>query len=139
MNFFELKVQIMKDLKQTGIFKEDVLQAILVEPLFPGSWANDASCSVCAVGATLRQFGLSNDDINIAGSAATAYRYSSDDLYNLNDGVNGLSILSITFERFFENRPVNERTKLEFYQWVDETFPEDQDLLEPLCDWEVTA
>lgn len=121
------------------ITRDDVLYALATEPLTYGVFASDFdddTCTVCAVGATLRKVGIPTDEIHglgyrvtrriCAASDASVPRLLSDGLY--------MSALSVEWERRCEIQwDANDCEPLSFDQidairgemivWVANNFP----------------
>lgn len=121
-----------------SVLRSTILKAIKVEPLKGRSWVDDEDmdnpkCSVCMVGGTLRQAGLSNKQIYEFGDEMVSYgectahyltpfeaaREVKEHLENRRY----LHALSVKFERLFSYLGAGKRTRKILTKFVRQNFP----------------
>ena len=115
------------------IYKEDVIEALYTEPLGWNGWFAvddfNSDCSVCAVGAVLRNRGVNG--YKISGIAITLVRgaYAPDD-NKKHLPKNWISALSYVWESLIigETIPVEEARSC-IIEWAEKNLPEDIDLV----------
>jgi hypothetical protein len=132
-------------IKAKYISKKKVLEAIKNEPLYSGEWAKidangkvmrDKDCPVCAVGATLRKAGFSNNEVSRFGRKMSDHGDVAPDFlswegakdmkqYVLNCLANKeyLHALSIKFEDQADKTGVGKKTRSVLVNFVEKNFP----------------
>jgi len=119
------------------ITRREILKAIRTEKLNNGSfltarrdsynnfWVEDSLCKVCALGAVLRQKGISSHMINRAGGEVRSFGEASsdgDEFLMLRKRLY-LNALSIKFEKLAIEHGVDKKTKTKLAGFVKRHFP----------------
>lgn len=124
------------------ITRAEILKAIRVEPLKPGSWVHpiekvinketgetkeiySKKCEVCAVGAVLRQKGVASRNIGKRAGGFLAWEAVStdgDEKEALKEE-NYLLALSVKFEKLAERFGTGKRTRNKLAEFVKKNFP----------------
>lgn len=121
------------------ITRDDVLKAIKEEPLIARYWVQprqQGPCAVCAVGAVLRNAGLTDTQINLAAATVTQHMFASDDgsIPAELSTRNYMGALSMQWERLVDAAVPSlwmdidahhlEKLKPKLVQWVLENLPD---------------